>query len=45
MSVELVVALITAVPIALIITRMTMAVAARHNRVAERWERYCQMKK
>jgi hypothetical protein len=45
MSVELVVALITAIPIALIITRITMAVTERHNRVAERWEYYCRIRK
>ena len=45
MSVELVVALITAIPIALITTRIAMAVAARHNRAAERWEHYCRMRK
>ena len=45
MSIELVVALITAVPIALIITRITMVVTARHNRAAERWDHYCRMRK
>ena len=44
-SIELVVALITAIPIALAVTRMAMAVAARHNRAAERWEHYCRIRK
>ena len=41
---ELVVALVIAVPVALAITRIVMAVAARANRAAERWEHYCVMK-
>jgi hypothetical protein len=45
MVVELVVALIIAVPIALAVTRVVMAVAADHNRAVERWEYYCQIRK
>jgi hypothetical protein len=45
MSVELAISLIIAIPIALIITRIAMAVAARHNQAAERWEHYCRLKK
>ena len=42
---ELAVALVIAVPVALTITRIVMAVAARANRAAERSEFYCVMKK
>ena len=41
---ELAVALIIAVPVALTVTRVVMAVAARANRAAQRWEHYCLMK-
>jgi hypothetical protein len=44
-SIELVVALIIAVPVALTITRIVMAAAARANRAAQRWDYYCVMKK
>jgi hypothetical protein len=42
---ELAVALVIAVPVAVTITRVVMAVAARANRAAERWEFYCVTKK
>jgi hypothetical protein len=42
---ELLVALVIAVPVALTITRIVMAVAARANRAAQRWDYYCVMKK
>jgi hypothetical protein len=45
MNIELIVALVVAIPIALAVTRVVMVVAARHNRAAERWEHYCQMRK
>ena len=41
---ELAVALVIAVPVALTVTRIMMAVAARANRAAQRWEHYCLMK-
>ena len=41
---ELAVALVIAVPVALTITRIVMAVAARANRAAQRWEHFCVMK-
>jgi hypothetical protein len=41
---ELVVALVIAVPVALGVTKVVMAVAARANRAAERWEHFCVMK-
>ena len=41
---ELVIALVVAIPIALGVTRIVMAVAARANRTAQRWEHYCVMK-
>jgi hypothetical protein len=41
---ELVIALVIAVPIALGVTRIVMAVAARANRAAQRWEHFCVMK-
>lgn len=45
MNVELVIALVIAIPIAVIITRIVMTATARHNQTAERWEHFCQMKK
>jgi hypothetical protein len=42
---ELAIALVIAFPVSLTITRIVMAVAARANRAAERWEHYCVMKK
>jgi hypothetical protein len=41
---ELVIALVIAVPIALGVTRIVMAVTARANRAAQRWEHFCVMK-
>ena len=41
---ELTIALVVAVPIALGVTKIVMAVAARANRAAERWEYFCVMK-
>ena len=41
---EVVIALVSAVPIALGVTRIVMAVAARANRAAQRWEHFCVMK-
>ena len=40
---ELAIALVVAVPIALGVTRIAMAVAARANRAAQRWQHYCVM--
>jgi len=44
MTVELVAALVIAVPIALVVTGVAMRMATRHNYAAERWEYYCQGK-
>jgi hypothetical protein len=44
MTVELVAALIIAVPIALAVTGVAMRIAARHNYAVERWEYFCQGK-
>lgn len=41
---ELIVALIVAVPVALVVTGIAMHRAARANRMAERWDHYCNHK-
>lgn len=43
--VPLIVALVVAIPAALGITKLLSIIAARYLARAERWERYCVMKK
>jgi hypothetical protein len=45
MIVPLIVALAVAIPVALGITRLAMALAARYLDRVERWETFCVMKK